>query len=140
MTKVYVVQPVDYDSVSPVGVYTNIENALLHTLKVEQYGESDYGLNILCYLTDEEIATWEGNERPGLKLVDRFVAQVKSKWSEGEEPVIDCDILVELNKKHCLELNLNPVILVGDAAKEYGFKISKMTTGDEVVVIELTKG
>lgn len=139
MTNVYVVQPVDYDSTSPVGVYTSIENALLQTLKVEQYGESDYGLNILCYLVDEEIATWEGNVGSGLRLVDRCVAQVKSKWSECEEPVIDCGILVELNQKHCAELNINPTTLVGDVAKEYGFKISKMTTGHESVVFKLTE-
>lgn len=145
MTRVYVVQPDDYDSNPPSGVYTSIKSALSCSISVEQHDLSDDGLNIYCYMADEDIAVWADEddnefEQTGLKYVDRRIAHVSfvNKIIDGKLP--EPTIVVKINNNHCTELNLNPVILVGDAAKVHGFQISKITADDEVVIFELTKG
>jgi hypothetical protein len=144
MTNIYMVQPDDYDSNPPRGVYTSIQSALVESITIEQYDFLGHGLNIYWYTVDQPIALEHEDDtsasKPvGLEYVDRRIAHVSSvnRIVGGKLP--EPTIIVKLNNIHCTELNLSPTIVVGDVAKEYGFKISKMTIGDESVVFELTE-
>lgn len=137
MTKIYVVQQDDYDSTTPCGVYASIQSALSCSIAVEQFGWSGDGLDIYCYVLEEAIAVWDSSdpdEQTGLKYLDRRVASVTLKHSDGTA------ITLKINNTHCTQLNLNPSELASNAAKGYGFEISKTTVAGEIVIFELTKG
>lgn len=135
MTKIYVAQPDDYDSNPPCGVYASIQNALSCSIAVEQYGSCADGINIYCHVIDEVIAMWDDEgHKPSLKYVDRRVAHVVCV------DLTKSTLVVKINNSYCTKLNLNPNELVSNAAKGYGFEISKTTVAGEIVIFELTKG